>query len=90
MKRLYDNVRWRKARLAFLREHPLCAICEARGIVEAASVVDHIVAHKGNEVLFWDRSNWQALSGRCHSAHKQMLEKRSKVHPHPSWGGRSE
>ena len=29
--------------------------------------VDHIVDHKGNQDLFWDTDNWQALHARCHS-----------------------
>jgi 5-methylcytosine-specific restriction protein A len=31
-----------------------------------ASVVDHIVPHRGDMALFWDRSNWQAMSKLCH------------------------
>ncbi len=58
--------RWQKAAKAFLREHPLCVSCEAQGIVRAAEVVDHIVPHRGNQKLFWDPSNWQALCKRCH------------------------
>ena len=91
-RRLYDDVRWRKARAQFLRAHPLCRMCDARGIVEAASVVDHVVPHRGDYALFWDRSNWQALCASCHSARKQMLETPGKVHPHASWtsgGGRA-
>ncbi|WP_368028316.1 HNH endonuclease signature motif containing protein [Paenibacillus sp. DCT19] len=29
-------------------------------------MVDHIVPHKGDEGLFWDSTNWQALCKRCH------------------------
>ncbi|WP_274631209.1 HNH endonuclease [Arvimicrobium flavum] len=29
-------------------------------------VVDHIFPHRGDEALFWDRSNWQPL---CHDDH---------------------
>lgn len=32
----------------------------------AASVVDHIIPHKGNDDLFWDMSNHQALCKKCH------------------------
>lgn len=60
--------KWRKAREAFLREHPLCREHERRGQVAAATVVDHIVPHKGNQTLFWDRRNWQPLCATCHSA----------------------
>ena len=31
-----------------------------------ATVVDHVVPHRGDEQLFWDRSNWRALCKRCH------------------------
>lgn len=34
---------------------------------EPATDVDHIVPHKGNHELFWDRDNWQALCHHCHS-----------------------
>lgn len=57
---------WQKARLGFLRRHPLCVRHEARGEVEEATVVDHIVPHKGDMGLFWKRSNWQALCKQCH------------------------
>ena len=61
----YD-ARWQRASKAFLAEHPLCAACNAAGLIEAAEVVDHIVPHRGDKVLFWNISNWQALSKRCH------------------------
>lgn len=57
---------WQKARLRFLKSHPLCAACEKVGRVEPAEVVDHIVPHRGDISLFWDEDNWQALSKRCH------------------------
>ena len=59
---------WRKARDVFLRAHPLCECdeCRAQGRVLPASVVDHVRPHRGDAALFWDRSNWQALSKRCH------------------------
>lgn len=31
-----------------------------------ATIVDHIIPHKGNMELFWDRDNWQAMSKECH------------------------
>ena len=61
--------RWRKARETYLRSHPVCRLCEAKGIVRAASVVDHIVPHRGDQALFWDSAgNWQSLCVPCHSA----------------------
>lgn len=64
---LYADPRWVKASKRFLREHPLCADCEELGVVEPATDVDHIKPHRGDQVLFWDRENWQALCHRCHS-----------------------
>ncbi len=60
--------KWRVARLQHLEFHPLCVRCEADGIVVAASVVDHIIPHKGNDKLFWDRKNWQSLCKPCHDS----------------------
>ncbi len=62
------------AREQFLREHPLCAYCEAEGRAVAASVVDHKVPHRGDQDLFWDRGNWQSLCSTCHSSTKQREE----------------
>lgn len=58
--------RWQKAREGFLRHNPLCAHHQERGEIVRATVVDHIIPHKGDKVLFWDRSNWQALCKTCH------------------------
>lgn len=65
---------WRKARVGFLASHPLCLMCEQLGRITAASVVDHIKPHKGDQALFWDRSNWQPLCKPCHDGAKQRLE----------------
>ena len=57
---------WRRARDHYLQLHPLCVECAKKGIIRAASVVDHIVPHRGDQSLFWDQSNWQALCKSCH------------------------
>jgi 5-methylcytosine-specific restriction protein A len=62
------NAAWRRARLAFLREHPWCVMCEQEGRLRPAEVVDHIVPHKGDWRLFWDQSNWQALCKHHHDS----------------------
>lgn len=61
----YDS-RWQRARVHYLRVHPLCVRCQDAGKVTAASVVDHIIPHKGDKQLFWDISNWQSLCKQCH------------------------
>jgi len=76
--------RWQKARATFLRNNPLCVKCREAGRITPATVVDHIVPHKGDSALFWDTSNWQALCDadpwRCHSSVKQR-EERGKAQP---------
>ncbi|MGD9879010.1 MAG: HNH endonuclease [Hyphomicrobiaceae bacterium] len=67
--------RWKAARLAFLGEHPLCAYCLARDRTTLATVVDHIVPHRGDPELFWRQNNWQPLCLICHDAIKQAEEK---------------
>ncbi len=61
----YD-ARWRRYREMYLRQHPLCVECQKEGRLTPATVVDHIVPHKGDRRLFWDPENHQALCKRCH------------------------
>ena len=68
------NHKWRKARETFLRREPLCVFCKAKGLVVAATVVDHVIPHRGDTNLFWDSSNWQSLCKPCHDKHKQRME----------------
>jgi 5-methylcytosine-specific restriction endonuclease McrA len=77
-KRMYGS-RWQKARDGFLAHHPLCMECNKFGRVTAAVVVDHIVPHRGDWSIFWDKDNWQSLCKHCHDSHKQRLEKSGTV-----------
>lgn len=70
--------RWQKARRRFLQQYPLCVMCETAGRVSAATVVDHIVPHRGDQQKFWDVSNWQALCAFCHSGEKQRQERQAQ------------
>lgn len=69
----YD-ARWDRERAGFLRQHPLCLGCQARGEITAATVVDHIIPHKGDMTLFWDAANWQSSCAWDHDVLKQKLE----------------
>ena len=67
-KRGYDRT-WQKARKDFLNKHPLCECPDCQAGVKRtvpATVVDHITAHRGDQSLFWDMDNWQALAKQCH------------------------
>jgi 5-methylcytosine-specific restriction protein A len=63
----YDG-KWRKARISFLQEHPLCEYCEQDGRIEQATVVNHRIPHKGDPQLFWDRSNWASACKTHHDS----------------------
>jgi 5-methylcytosine-specific restriction enzyme A len=76
-RRGYD-ARWRRARRSYLARHPLCVRCLVQGRVVPATVVDHVVPHRGGQRLFWDQANWAALCKRCHDG-KTAREGR--------WGG---
>lgn len=61
------TARWQVARKAYLRDHPLCVRCEKAGLLVPATCVDHIIPHRGDELLFWaSETNWQSLCNRCH------------------------
>ena len=67
-KRFYDDTRWKRLRLAFLKQSPLCEDCRLRGRVTAASHVDHKVPLKDAPERGLDWSNLAALCGPCHSS----------------------
>jgi 5-methylcytosine-specific restriction protein A len=69
------NTRWDKARKTYLMSHPLCVMCKRDGRVTPATVVDHIVPHKGDQQLFWDTANWQSLCAPHHNRDKQWEER---------------
>lgn len=68
----YNN-RWRKVRADYLRRNPICVKCLKNGRYTIATVVDHIIPHRGDPVLMWDENNYQALCKSCHD-HKTMTE----------------
>ena len=63
----YQSAAWRAVRAAFLRDHPLCVQCAARGRVVAAVVADHVVPIKDGGARF-DTTNCQALCISHHNA----------------------
>lgn len=68
--KIYQSKRWQQLRLYYLSEHPLCEICEEKGIYKDAIDVHHKVSFvgKGEDTLFYayDYSNLQALCKECH------------------------
>ncbi|MGY5812016.1 HNH endonuclease [Rhizobium sp. LEGMi198b] len=76
-------------------ENQFCRRCEANGILNAGHlrmdgslqtnprrmhlVVDHVRKHRGNPILFWDRTNWQALCPDHHDIEKQAEERADPI-----------
>jgi len=50
---LYNSRRWKRMRRLQLEREPWCADCLARGYYTAATVVDHVIPHRGDETLFF-------------------------------------
>ena len=50
-------------------------MCLMMDVVEAASVVDHVRSHKGDESVFFDSSNLQSLCKPHHDGAKQRMDK---------------
>lgn len=63
---------WEDARRAHLERHPFCT---HPGCTAPATVVDHVIPHRGDQALFWDRSNWQSLCAPHHNRHKQRQDR---------------
>ncbi|WP_143413210.1 AAA family ATPase [Haematobacter genomosp. 1] len=87
----YYSARWQALREEVLRD--AAYTCQKTGILlmgkhpaPDSPVVDHIVPHRGNPDLFWDRSNLQAVSRAFHDSIKQAIENAEKTAAiHPKW-----
>jgi len=64
-KRGYTS-KWNRRRKLYLQANLLCVECQRSGRLTPAAVVDHIIPHRGDEVLMWDETNWQPLCKPCH------------------------
>lgn len=74
----YDAT-WERLARSFLREHPLCAACEAEGVTAAAELVDHVRELRDGGARL-DESNLQSLCRRCHA------RKTAAVAKERTWG----
>lgn len=76
-RRWYKTAQWQRLRWSVLMAGLFrCARC---GQVEADTsqlVADHVVAHRGDETMFWDAGNLQCLCKGCHDGAKQAEERR--------------
>lgn len=81
------GARWHRETRIFLAHNPLCVDCEGRGLVNEARVVDHIRPHRGDDRVFWDATNWQALCISCHNRKSAQENAGSNTKPshRPNW-----
>ncbi len=58
----YDSA-WQKASKAWLSKRKVCHYCG-----KPSECIDHIIAHKGDKQLFWDKKNWRPSCIKCNSS----------------------
>lgn len=78
---------WEQERTAFLRINSKCRRCGGH-----AAIVHHIIPHRGDKKLFWDRSNWMPVCKPCHDGPLQSAERRGvglNFAPHQGTGALS-
>jgi len=63
-KPMYARESWRKLRALHLSKYPFCDNCGEDKNLH----VDHRIAHKGNDKLFYQESNLVTLCNACHSS----------------------
>jgi 5-methylcytosine-specific restriction enzyme A len=73
---MYRTKVWKTLRKVQLAQEPLCRRCSRRGVVEQATVVNHIKPHKGDENLFRDVSNLESVCKHCHDSRIKSQEMR--------------
>jgi 5-methylcytosine-specific restriction enzyme A len=65
----YRTPRWKALRWEVLTEAMFkcqCEECQGQKTWPRATICDHRERHGGNEALFWDKSNLQAMAKSCH------------------------
>lgn len=81
---LYDSRRWRGSGdgtnglrwRVLLDARFTCRMCGRLEVDDSQLVADHIVPHRGDPCLFFDRANLQCLCKACHDSAKQREERR--------------
>ena len=64
---LYNTRAWKRLRRSVMSDEPCCQRCLGNAIIKITTDIDHIVPHRGDHSLFYDRSNLQGLCHECHS-----------------------
>ena len=65
MRQWYSSKRWRSVRLYYLQKNPLCVQCKAKGVINGAEVIDHILPiRQGGDM--YNEMNLQSMCKVCH------------------------
>lgn len=76
----YGTARWQRLRWQVLVDARFtCARCARIEGNTAFLVADHVVPHRDDPQLFWDRGNLQCLCKRCHDSEKQREERDGRM-----------
>src|SRR5689334_8855121 len=67
----YHTRRWELLKAQVRAEEPCCGMCLTEGQAVPGTQTDHIVPHRGNEALFFNRQNLQNLCEHHHSLKTQ-------------------
>jgi hypothetical protein len=74
----YDTTEWRRMIKEFIAQHPRCIGCAAIGKQTPATIMDHVIPHKGDRSKFF-RGPFQPLCSWCHGSTKRTLERMLEV-----------
>ena len=83
-KRVYYTARWRALRQAKLDEQPYCEVCQRRGMLVPATVVDHKRSIASGGDPFPTLAELASMCASCHNAKTAASD-----NPHAFGGGSS-
>jgi 5-methylcytosine-specific restriction enzyme A len=72
--KMYTETSWKTYRRRFLWHNDKCYACGVK-----ATVIDHIVPHKGDRKLFEDTRNHMPLCSRCHNTVTTLYDRDYKI-----------
>ena len=82
-RRWYKTARWQKLKVrVHIRDSYVCqrtgVVCAGRGKDWNAPVANHIRAHRGDPVLFWDENNIETVAKQVHDSEIQAEEAKAR------------
>lgn len=78
---LYKTPQWAMLRASQLALEPLCERCAKRGLVVAATTVNHRERHRGDPIKFFDPTGLETVCKPCHDGPIQSEEKGGRGAP---------